>query len=58
MTSQKRKSFKNKNKNNFKDQILKTKHFKQKILASVNKVGLQCGWWITTPKIKIALNTV
>jgi hypothetical protein len=48
---QERKSFKNKNKNNFEDEILKTKHFKQTILASVNKVGLQRGWWITT-KIK------
>jgi hypothetical protein len=28
-----RKSFKNKNKNNFKDEILKTKHFKQSNLS-------------------------
>jgi ribosomal protein L14E/L6E/L27E len=33
MTTQERKSFKNKNKNNFKDEILKTKHFKQNNLS-------------------------
>jgi hypothetical protein len=31
--AQERKSFKNKNKNNFKHEILKTKHFKQKNLS-------------------------
>jgi hypothetical protein len=55
---QERKSFKNKSKNNFKNKILKTKHFKQNNLSSVNKVGLQCDWWITTPKMKMAFNTV
>jgi hypothetical protein len=55
-TPQERKSFKNnnKNKNNFKDGILKTNILNRTILASINKVGLQCGWWITTPKIKMA----
>jgi hypothetical protein len=47
MMPQERKS--SKNKNNFKDNILN-----RTILASVNKVGLQCGWWITTPQIKMA----